>query len=119
MATIQEILNNVYDASTGTLKATTSAGSSSFPKYEPKKFTITGAQTDYNVKTLQSMFSTVTSATYAEIYVNVDCTVKVNANTAPATTLFAGFSTPFQLSGITNLFLTTTGDTIVQIRLFA
>jgi len=99
--------------------AVNSSSSSAYSSYEPKKFTISGAQTDYDVKTLQSMFATVTSATYAEIYVNVDCTVKVNVNTAPATTLFAGFSTPFQLSGITNLFLTTTGDTIVQIRLFA
>lgn len=119
MATIQEILNDVYDSSTSTLKATSSASSGSFSSYEPKKFTISGQQTNYDVKTLQSMFATVTSATYVEIYVNVDSTVKLNVNTAPETTLFAGMATPFNLAGITNLFISTSGDTVVQVRLYA
>lgn len=87
--------------------------------YESKTFTISGAQSNYDVKTNQSMFSTVTTATTVQVYVDIAATVKLNAAGNDGIQMVAGED--FVVSGldVTNLFITTTADTVVRVTMFS
>lgn len=90
-----------------------------FTAYEAKAFSLSGVNTNYNVKTGQSMFGTVASSKSTTIYADATCTIRLNVNTADAITILGG--TEKQITGfpITNIFVTTTADTSLQIELFA
>jgi len=64
--------------------------SSNYTLYESKTFTITGAETDYNVKTAESMFATVTSAKSIMIYTDIASEVNLNLSTNNAIALLSG-----------------------------
>lgn len=49
--------------------------------YESKSFTVGAGITDYDVKTSQGMFGTVSKARYVEIKTDTNITVKFNADT--------------------------------------
>jgi len=88
-----------------------------FTLYEAKSFTISGAQTNYNVKTSQSMFGTVVTAKSVSIYTDIACTVKLNATGNNAIPLLAGEEIKIEGLPTTNLFITTTADTVIRVVL--
>lgn len=92
-------------------------GGTLYTLYESKTFTITGATTDTNIKTTQSMFGTVATAKSVAIYSDIACTVKLNANTNDGIVLIAGEEKVIEGLDVTNLFITTTADTLIRVTL--
>jgi len=90
-----------------------------FTSYESKSFTISGAQTNYNVKTAESMFGTVASSPNTTIYASVACTVKLNATGNSGIALLAGEEITITGYAVTNIFITTTADTDIRVVLFS
>lgn len=84
--------------------------------YTSKEFTITGAQTNYNVATQQSG-SFATPAERVIIRVDATVTLRFNANTNDAITVTSAenFDSAGMVADIRNVFITTTGDTAVKI----
>ncbi len=93
------------------------SGGTLYTLYESKTFTITGATTDTNIKTTQSMFGTVATAKSVAIYSDIACTVKLNANTNDGIVLIAGEEKVIEGLDVTNLFITTTVDTLIRVTL--
>jgi hypothetical protein len=89
-----------------------------FTLYEAKTFTITGAETNYNVDTEESMFSTVATSKVTTVYADVACTVRLNLAAASTINLLAGEEIRISGYPVTNLFITTTADTVVRVVLF-
>lgn len=85
--------------------------------YESKTFTILGATTDTNIKTTQTMFGTVATAKSVAVYSDIACTVKLNANTNDGIVLVAGEEKVIEGLDVTNLFITTTADTVIRVTL--
>lgn len=90
---------------------------SSFSAYEALTFTITGAQSNYDVATEESMFATVTAATEVRVYTDIASTLKLNASGGDAIGLLAGEEITLKGIEVTNLFITTTADTVVRVIL--
>ena len=86
-----------------------------YSKYEATQFTITGADTNYDVATEETFF--VYQAKKIDVYVDTACTVKINSASNDAINLAGGeqFTFESEQAFITNLFITTTSDTIVRI----
>ena len=91
---------------------------SSFSSYEALSFTIVGAESDYNVKAEESMFSTVTTATKVSIYTDIASSIKLNSDTNDSIGLLAGEEITLSGYPITNIFIDTTADTDVRVILF-
>lgn len=88
-----------------------------FTTYESKSFTITGAQTNYNVATQQTMFAT--SKRSMSITSDIASTIKLNAATNDGIALGAGEQLTIDGYTTSNVFITTTGNTVVRIISFA
>lgn len=93
------------------------SGGTKFTAYESKTFTISGATTDTNIKTTQSMFGTVVTAKSVAVYSDTSCTIKLNATTNNGIVLLAGEEKVIEGLDITNLFITTTANTAVRVTL--
>jgi len=113
---------NLQDSVTGTavgekilLDVSTFGGS--FGSYEAKTFTITGVTTNTDVKTTQSMFATVPSASKVSIYSDIASTVKLNSASNSGITLIAGEEITVSGMEITDLFITTTANTVIRVIL--
>jgi len=91
--------------------------SNNYTLYEAKSFTITGAQTDYDIGTTQSMFDTVATAKSISVYVDVAATLKLNATGNSGIGIIAGEEINLEGLPTTNLFMTTTADTVVRVIL--
>lgn len=91
------------------------SGASGFTSYSAKTFTIGGAQTNYNVKTAQSLFASTASS--VTLKTDIACTIKINAATNDGIALDAGEEIVISgfLAGISNIFITTTADTAIRI----
>lgn len=94
-------------------------GGSDYTLYESKTFTITGAQTNYNVETSETMFAIVETAKNITVYADVACTVKLNATGNSAISLLAGEEINITGLAVTNLFITTTADTVIRVVMFS
>jgi hypothetical protein len=83
--------------------------------YASKEFTITGAQENYNVKTQQSTFTT--AAERIVLRVDTDVTIKLNStgNDSITVTSADGFDSAGLVVNLTNLYITTTGNTAVKL----
>lgn len=88
-----------------------------FTTYEAKQFTIAGAQNDYNVATQQTMFAT--SKRSMSITSDIASTIKLNAATNDGIALAAGEQLTIDGYTTSNVFITTTGNTVVRIISFA
>lgn len=85
--------------------------------YESKTFTITGAQTNYSIKTEQSV-PTVTR-NVVNIKADVACTIKFNDTTLAPIGIAAGETRTFDhLVAINDIFVTTTATTVIRVELF-
>lgn len=85
---------------------------SSYANYEAKKFSPGASQTNYNVKTSQSMFAIVPAAGVTTIKNNDGAqtmTVKLNLSTNTAFDVPPNSSVTISTFLVTNLFLTTPG----------
>lgn len=94
-----------------------SSGGSLYTVYEAKTFTISGATTNTNIKTTQSMFGTVVTAKSVAVYSDIACTVKLNATGNNGIVLLAGEEKVIEGLDVTNLFITTTADTVIRVTL--
>lgn len=85
----------------------------SYTAYEAKTFTITGAQTNYDVKVSESMFA----AARKEVTVKTDiaCTVRFGVIGNAAIALAAGESFTMDKFSMANIFVTTTGTTVLRV----
>lgn len=81
--------------------------------YTAKTFTITGAQTNYDVKTSESTLAGI-QYDYMWITADVACTLKFNATGNNSITIAAGQVREFATINFTNIFITTTATTIVS-----
>lgn len=89
-----------------------------YTAYEAKSFTISGAQNDYNVATQQTMFAV--PRTKVLIKSDIACTLELNASTSVGQiVLAAGEQITIDQFSITNIFITTTGDTAIRIVAFS
>lgn len=93
----------------------TSGLGTNYTSAEGKEFSITGAQTDYNVASSQTMFAV--TRTKVLILADAACVVEVNTGTSPALTinLKANEQHTIENFPVTNLFITTTGTTAVRV----
>lgn len=84
-----------------------------FTAYEAKTFTITGAQTNYAVKANESMFA----VTRREVTVKTDiaCTVRFGVVGNAAISLAAGESFTMDKFSCVDVFITTTGTTVIRL----
>lgn len=112
--TEQEVLNNVYDEENGSLFM---SGVGRYRTYESKSFTITGAQTNYNVATQQTMFATDKKT--VSVKCDFACTIKINATTNDSISLEAGEQITIDGFAVSNIFVTTTASTTIRILSFA
>lgn len=93
-----------------------------YDSYTSKEFTITGAQTNYNVGTQQAG-SFASPAEQIIIRTDVNIVIRVsNSNTALATafdgitvTAAEGFDSAGILANIVNLYITTTANTAIKL----
>ena len=84
--------------------------------YESKGFTITGAQTDYDVKVNQSLFAT--AKTSVTIKTDIACSVRFGVIGNSQITLAAGESLTIDKMSMANCFITTTGTTVIRFIAF-
>ena len=91
--------------------------SAAFTAYEAKTFTITGAQTNYDVATSESMFAT--SRTTVSVKTDIATTLKLNATGGGSILLAAGEQITIENFNITNLFITTSGTTVIRVVAFS
>ncbi len=81
--------------------------------YESAQFTISGAQNNYDVKTNTSKPSKTSRSITIKAF--SACTIKLNSSANDAITFAAGEQQTFNDLPVSNLYVTTTGDTIVRI----
>lgn len=84
-----------------------------YTAYEAKTFTITGAQTNYAVKAGQSMFAV--PRTTVLVKTDIACTVRFGVVGNSAISLAAGEQFTMDKFSVADLFVTTTGDTILRV----
>jgi hypothetical protein len=84
-----------------------------YSSYEAKTFTISGAQTNYNIATSQTMFAT--PVRQISVYSDVASTVKLNATGNDGIVLAAGEEITIQGLLVSNVFVTTSGNTVIRI----
>lgn len=91
-----------------------------FTTYSSDEFTITGAQSDYNVATSQAG-SFTTPAERIIVRSDADIEININAAANDAITLTAAegvFDSTTTMASITNVFITTTGSSAIKILRF-
>lgn len=93
-----------------------SVGFTRYQGYESKQFTISGAQTDYNVATQQSLFARTMRR--VRVLSNIASVVKINSASANSINIAAGEEVTIDDLGVSNLYITTTADTIIRIVSF-
>lgn len=103
-------------SATATYAVLTPFDSNSYTAYEAQQFTITGAQSDYDVATQESMF--VNDALEVSIISSIDCSFKLNSASNDSIPLLAGQERVIGKFDISNLFITTTADTDIEIIAF-
>jgi len=116
-----------YNGISGTTKDSKNAldvyvlgsGGADYTLYESKAFTITGADTNVNIKTTESMFATVATSKNTQIYVDKACTVRLGLVGNDAISLLAGEEINISGLAIINLFITTTETTAVRVTLLS
>lgn len=93
--------------------------SNDFSAYEAKTFTITGATTNTNIKTTESLFGTVVTAKEVRVYSDIATTIKLNSTDDDSIVTIAGEEITFKGLPVTNLFITTSGNTVVRVIILA